>query len=126
MIKSFRDLEAWKKGHELVLKVYKLTENFPSSEKFGIVSQLQRALVSITSNLAEGFSRYYFKDRVRFYYQSRGSASEVENLLIISRDIGYLNPQIVKNLLKELEEIQLIINGLIKKTNEIHESRENL
>jgi len=118
MIKSFRDLEVWKQGHQLVVKIYRITKKFPSEEKFGIVSQIQRAAVSITSNIAEGFSRFYYKDRIRFYYQSRGSISEVENLLLIAQDIGYLDKNTVEELIRDLENINIILNGLINKTLE--------
>lgn len=70
-IKDFTDLNAWKEGHKFVLGIYELTNNFPKDERFGLISQLRRAAVSITSNIAEGFSRYYFKDKVRFYYIAR-------------------------------------------------------
>jgi four helix bundle protein len=59
-IKNFYDLEAWKEGHKLVLDVYKITSDFPNDEKFGIISQLRRAVSSITANIAEGFERYHF------------------------------------------------------------------
>lgn len=122
MIKNFRDLDVWKIGHEFVVKIYKLTEKFPDSERYGIISQIQRAAVSITSNIAEGFSRYYFRDRIRFYYQSRGSASEVENLLLIAKDIGYLKIETLNELLKDTERIIAMLNGLIRKTSEMNEN----
>jgi len=78
-IKDFTNLNAWKEGHRLVLSVYEFTKEFPEDERFGLISQLRRASVSITSNIAEGFARYYFKDKVRFYYMARGSVSEVQN-----------------------------------------------
>ena len=122
MIKSFRDLEAWHNAHQLVIKIYQITKGFPAEERFGLISQLQRAVVSITCNIAEGFSRYYFKDRMRFYYQARGSIGEVENLLLIAKDIGYLKNEIMEGLLDELEKVNTILNGLIKKTNEMTNS----
>ncbi len=71
-IKSFTDLIAWQIGHEIVLKIYKTTENFPSKEMFGLSNQMRRCSVSITSNIAEGFGRYNSKDKNRFYYISQG------------------------------------------------------
>ena len=66
-IKNFYDLDAWKQAHILVVEVYRITENFPKEELYGIVSQLRRAVSSITANIAEGFARYHFKDKIRFY-----------------------------------------------------------
>jgi four helix bundle protein len=69
-IKSFTDLNLWRKGHKLVLIVYKITSSFPKEEIFGLSSQMRRCAVSITSNIAEGFSRESFKDKIRFYYMA--------------------------------------------------------
>jgi four helix bundle protein len=78
-IKNFYDLDAWKKTHKLVLEIYQITKDFPKDEAYGIIGQLRRAASSITANIAEGFSRYHFKDKIRFYYQARGSIAEVQN-----------------------------------------------
>lgn len=77
-IQNFYELNAWKKAHELVLEIYKITKNFPKDELFGIISQLRRAACSIAANIAEGFERYHFNDKIRFYYQARGSVAEVQ------------------------------------------------
>src|SRR3990167_6729613 len=90
-IKNFYDLDAWKQAHILVVEVYRITENFPKEELYGIVSQLRRAVSSITANIAEGFARYHFKDKIRFYYQARGSVAEVQNFLILSKDLNYIS-----------------------------------
>jgi len=90
-IKSFVDLNAWKVSHDLVLEIYKASTKLPKSELFGLVSQIRRAASSITANIAEGWGRYHFADKVRFYYQSRGSNAEVQNFLILSKDLGYLS-----------------------------------
>ncbi|MBI2065744.1 MAG: four helix bundle protein [Candidatus Zambryskibacteria bacterium] len=90
-IRNFTDLRAWQKGHELVLYVYQLTRKFPKDELFALTSQLRRAVISITSNIAEGFSRHSYKEKVNFYHISLGSTTEVENQPIISKDIGYIS-----------------------------------
>jgi len=120
MIKTFQDLDVWQQGHKFVLKIYTLTKKFPTAERFGLVSQLQRAAVSITCNIAEGFSRYYFKDRVRFYYQARGSLSEAQNLVLIAQDVNYISAKTAQELLVESHRVNNILNGLIKKTCEIN------
>ncbi|MBI2065869.1 MAG: four helix bundle protein, partial [Candidatus Zambryskibacteria bacterium] len=90
-IKDFTDLETWRKAHELAIAIYKITEKFPKSEAFGLVSQIQRAAVSITSNIAEGFGRQTIKEKIQFYYQAQGSLTEVKNQLILSKDLDYIS-----------------------------------
>ena len=77
-INNFYDLEAWKISHGLVLEIYKITKSFSKEEMYGITSQIRRAASSITANIAEGFARYHFKDKIRFYYQARASVAEVQ------------------------------------------------
>jgi len=113
-IKNFYDLEVWKKGHQIVLEIYKITKDFPKEEKFGIIDQLRRASSSITANIAEGFARYHFNDKIRFYYQARGSVAEVQNFLLLARDLKYADENICKELIKELSEVYQLINGLIR------------
>ena len=114
IIRNFYDLEAWKKGHKLVLEIYKLTKGFPKEELFGIIAQLRRAASSITANIAEGFERYHFKDKIRFYYQARGSVAEVQNFLLLAKDLEYINFGTCKNLGQKANEVRQIINGLIR------------
>lgn len=115
-IQSFQDLTVWQKAHELVIFVYKTSNEYPESEKYNMVSQLQRAAVSITANISEGFARYHYKDKAKFYYNARGSLAEVENLLILSRDLDYLSKSDCDNLLVRVEEVGKLINGLIRST----------
>lgn len=114
MIKEFYELDAWKKGHELVLEIYKITKDFPKEEKFGITDQLRRAASSTTANIAEGFERYHFNDKIKFYYQSRGSVAEVQNFLLLSRDLEYIDSKKCEELIKETNDIRQLINGLIR------------
>ncbi|MBI4982190.1 MAG: four helix bundle protein [Candidatus Omnitrophica bacterium] len=113
-IKKFEDLEAWQISHKLVLEIYKVTVEFPKEEQYGIVSQLRRAALSVTSNIAEGFSRFHFNDKVKFYYNSRGSLSEVRNCIILAFDLNYLNKDIYFKLLDNSERVLKLINGLIR------------
>lgn len=89
--KDFSELPVYKKSHDLVLLIYKETTKFPSSEKFGVISQLRRSAASITANIAEGFYRRTTKDLIKFLYHSRGSCGEVRYFLILSRDLRYLD-----------------------------------
>jgi len=113
-IKNFYDLEVWQKSHQLVIEIYKITKDFPKEEQFGLTSQLKRAVSSITANIAEGFERYHFNDKKRFYYQARGSLAEVENFLILARDLGLIEHSKYDKLRKQIDEVRRLINGLIK------------
>ncbi len=115
-INNFYDLDAWKIGHKLVLEIYKMTDNFPSSEKYGVVSQLQRASSSVTANIAEGFARYHYKDKIRFYYQARGSVAEVQNFLLLAKDLKYIDIDKCGKLGEQANSVGKLINGLIKST----------
>jgi len=113
-IKDFYQLDAWKESHKLVLLIYQEVKSFPKEEKYGIVDQLRRATSSITANIAEGFGRYHYADKIRFYYQARGSAKEVQNFILLAEDLGYLNREKVKALWEQSKKSEKLINGLIK------------
>ena len=119
-VQNFYHLEAWKKGHSLALEIYKITKKFPRDELFGMVSQLRRASSSITANIAEGFARYHFKDKIRFYYQARGSAAEVHNFLLLAHDLGYIDGITLNKLVALCCEIQRLINGMIRSIERQH------
>ena len=89
-IKDFTDLDAWQEAHKLVLSIYKITNSFPEDEKYGLISQMKRSAVSVTSNIAEGFGRSTKKDKIRFYTIAIGSLYELRNQLITSKDLGFL------------------------------------
>ena len=113
-IKSFTELIAWQKGHELVLAIYKITGEFPTKETFSLVDQMRRAAISITSNIAEGFSRQGLKEKIQFYYMSLGSLTELQNQLLIARDVGYLSKEKFQDLAQRTVEVGKVVNGLIK------------
>lgn len=115
-IKSFTDLNAWKEGHKLVLMVYKATKHFPKDEMFSLINQLRRAAVSITSNIAEGFSRQSYKEKVQFYSTALGSVTEVQNQLMIARDVGYLDEVEFSKIFQQTIVVNKLTNGLIKKS----------
>jgi four helix bundle protein len=118
-IQSFTDLISWQEGHKLVLEIYKSTKGWPSEELFGLVSQIRRAIVSVTSNLAEGFSRSTMKDKSRFYSMALGSLTEAQNQLLIARDLKYLALESFNQLAEQSIMVSKLINGLIKKSNEL-------
>ncbi len=119
-IQSFTDLNTWKEGHQLVLTIYKMTKLFPADEKFGLTNQIQRAAVSITSNIAEGFSRNSNKEKVQFYYIALGSLTEVQNQLLISSDLGYIDSSLFKEVSAKTVIVSKLLNGLIKSVKKKH------
>ncbi|MDD5031903.1 MAG: four helix bundle protein [Patescibacteria group bacterium] len=118
-IHSFTDLNAWKEGHKLILMIYGITKRFPKDELFGLTSQIRRCTVSITSNIAEGFSRQSYKEKIQFYSMALGSVTELQNQLLISRDIGYINKTQFQNIAEQSVKVHKIINGLIKSSKAI-------
>ncbi|KKT41817.1 MAG: hypothetical protein UW30_C0004G0016 [Candidatus Giovannonibacteria bacterium GW2011_GWA2_44_13b] len=90
-MEKFQDLNVWKKAHELVRLTYKLTENFPQKEIFGLVSQMRRAAVSVAANIAEGSKRTSNKDRVHFHTMSAGSLEELKYFFILSCDLKFIS-----------------------------------
>ena len=113
-IKSFTDLIAWKKGHQLVISIYRTTNNFPQKEIFALTNQMCRCAISITSNIAEGFSRKGTKEKIQFYHMSLGSLTELQNQLLIARDIDYLPENEFIKLANQTVEVSKLTNGLIR------------
>ena len=123
LIRKFTDLEVWKYAHELTLSIYEITKKFPHEEMFGLISQIRRASISIESNIAEGFSRYHFKDRLNFYYQARGSLSELQTQLIIACDLAYIKQEQFQRYYDLSQKVLIILSGLIKSTERLVKSK---
>ena len=111
----FEKLEVWKESRSLVKDVYKCTESFPNEEKYGIISQIRRASLSVSANIAEGMSRKTEKDKSRFINQSFSSAIEVINFLVIANDLELLNDELYRNLREQTEKITNQLNSLYNK-----------
>jgi four helix bundle protein len=109
---SFERLDVWTKSRLLTKKVYKLTQNFPDYEKFGMAGQLRRAVISICSNIAEGSSRNSKKDQGHFYNIAFSSLMETLNQLIISNDLDYIDSQSLSETRNEIHSISMMLNGL--------------
>ena len=118
-IKSFTDLHAWQEGHKLVLIIYEITKEFPKEELFGLTNQIRRAVVSITSNIAEGFSRQSYKEKLQFYSMAQGSVTEMQNQLLITKDVAYLNNEKFQEIAKQTIIVHKLITGLIKSCKRI-------
>ena len=115
IMRDFRQYEVWRKAISFTTEIYKLTEMFPSSEKFGLTNQLQRATVSIASNIAEGASRASERDFTHFLEMSLGSSFEVETQLLISKNLNYISDGKYLNVMDELNILQKQLNNFINK-----------
>ena len=113
-MQNFTHLIAWQKSHELVLSIYKILKKLPNEEKFALADQMRRSSVSITSNIAEGFSRNTKKEKVQFYTISKGSLSELQSQLITALDLRYITDIDFKELDSMIEESSKLISGIIK------------
>lgn len=113
-IRTFKDLDAWKEGHKLVLMIYDITKKFPQEEVYGLVSQMRRCAVSTTSNVAEGFSRQSYKEKIQFYSIAQGSLTELQNQLLIAQDVGFVGEDVFRQVDSQTVKVHKIMNGLIK------------
>lgn len=116
IIQSFTDLNVWKEGHKLVIMVYKLTREFPKEETYSLTDQMRRAVSSITANIAEGFGRQTYKDKLQFYYVAQGSLTELKNFILISRDVDYLDTRNFDLLVNQVNVTHQLLQGFIQKT----------
>ena len=114
-IRTYRDLDIWKAAIELVKDIYKLTEQFPKQEMYGLVSQMRRSAVSIPSNVAEGFRRYHNKEYKQFLYTSLGSCAELETQITIAKELDYITKDKEAIILEKLDHICRMISNLLKK-----------
>jgi len=106
--KNFSELIVWQKAHQFVLNIYVLTKGFPREERFGLTSQLRRAAISITANIAEGYSKRGLKDKMKFLNTSQGLLSECKYCLILIRDLKYAS---IEKLEQDLEEVSKLLNS---------------
>ena len=114
-MKDHKDLDVWKQSMVLVEDIYALTKNFPSDEKYGLSSQIKRAVVSVPSNIAEGAGRKGDKEFIQFLYIAMGSLSELETQLILANRLQFTNS--VESYLSQIEKIKKMLFGLIRHVN---------
>lgn len=116
MIKSFTDLDTWKAAHSFRVDVINQTLKFGKEHQYGLTSQLQRAAISVGSNIAEGFGRQGKQEKLQFYRISRGSLTEVQDQFILARDIKLIGDDVFSKLAKESVDVHKLLNGLIRST----------
>jgi len=125
-ITKFTDMVVWQEGHKLVLMVYKMIGNFPKEERYCLSDQTRRAVVSITSCLAEGFTRKSSKEKVQLYKISQGSLAELQNQLLICRDIGLIDNELFSRLANQTVTVYKLLNGLLKATRlKVYEKQDS-
>jgi four helix bundle protein len=116
-IESFEQLTVWQKSIEFCVLIYKNTDNFPSSEQFGLTNQLRRASSSISANIAEGFGRRTKNDKLHFYTIAYGSLLEVKSFLYLAQKLGYLND--ISSLILNTADLQKLLNAFIASTRKM-------
>jgi four helix bundle protein len=123
-INRFSDLTVWQRAHELALETYRLTEKFPRSEQFGIVSQVRRAAASVAANIAEGFGRRTTKELLRCLQISRGELEETRYFFMLSRDLGHIPTTDFENMNDRCESVGQLINALGRSLKEHLQAKE--
>ena len=114
-MQRFTELKVWQRGHALVLAVYRMTVGFPIAERYGLLSQLRRAALSVPTNIAEGSKRVGRQEYARFLNIAEASLAETEYLLMVSRDLGYITPAIANAAFKDVAELARMLHGLREK-----------
>ena len=114
MLKSFKDLSVWQKSYRLCLEIYRITATFPKEEKYGLTSQIRRSVVSIPSNIAEGYGRKTTLDYIRMLYISYGSVCELETQILLAGDLELIEKEEMGPLIKDIAEIERMLKALIK------------
>ena len=112
---NYKDLVVWQKGISVAKAAYELTTNFPKEERFGLVSQMRRAAISIPSNIAEGQARHTTGEFIQFISHAEGSTAELETQVILSIELGFAEAKITKSVFLLLDDIRRMLNGLRRK-----------
>ena len=115
-IKDFEDLEVWQIGKQLAVSTYKVTECFPLNETYGLVNQIRRAAISVPGNVAEGFGRYHYLDRVKFFLNARGSLNELKSHFLVARELGFIDPSLLEPVFDLIETLSIKLNNFISAT----------
>ena len=114
MLKSYKDLKVWQKSYELCLDIYRIAAKFPKEERYGLTSQIRRSVVSIPSNIAEGYGRKTTKDYIRMLYISYGSVCKLETQILLAGDLDLIKKDELGTVKKDIEEIERMLKALIK------------
>ena len=118
IINSYLDLKAWQEARILAKLIYQNLSTFPQYEQYGLCDQMRRSVVSIPSNIAEGFGRSTAKEKNQFFYIAKGSLAELETQLYVAFDVGYINKSKLEELMEQATLTHKILQGLIKANKE--------
>ena len=127
-IREFTDLLAWQAAYRLALLIQRELKTFPSEEKFGITSQIRRSVLSVTANIAEGFGKRTYNEKVHYYYQAHGSLTETKNHLLLAKGYEYVSPESFNAVMDDLGDAHKLLIGLIQSTKKLaaHSRIKNL
>ncbi|MBI4688366.1 MAG: four helix bundle protein [Nitrospirae bacterium] len=114
MLTNYKELKVWQKSYQLCLEVYRVTREFPNEERYGLTSQIRRSVLSIPSNIAEGYGRKTTPDYIRLLYMAYGSSCELETQILLSGDLGYIKAKDFKKLQDDIGEVERMLKALIK------------
>jgi len=114
MLKNYKELVVWQKSYRLCLGIYKITKKYPQGERYGLISKMRRAALSIVSNIAEGYGRKTTKEYIRFLYIAYGSTCELETQLLLSGDLGYLSKESLSEFQAKIGEVERMLKALIR------------
>ena len=120
MLKNYKELKVWQKSYQLCLEIYKITAKFPKDEKFGLTSQVRRAVVSVPSNIAEGYGRKTTADYIKSLYIAYGSNCELETQIMLGGDLGYIDSDILEGIKDDIHEVERMLKALIKSLENKH------
>lgn len=114
MLKNYKELKVWQKSYQLCLEIYRATTEFPKEERFGLTSQIRRAVVSVVSNIAEGYGRKTTAEYIRSIYIAYGSNCELETQMLLSGDLGYIESAKLEGIIEKVQEVERMLKALIK------------
>jgi four helix bundle protein len=120
VLSNYKELKVWQKSYQLCLNIYKITKDFPKEEKYGLISQIRRATVSVPSNIAEGYGRKTTPEYIRFLYMAYGSNCELETQILLSQDLGYVSVEDTIRLQENIREVERMLKALIKSLENKH------
>ncbi len=119
-LKNYKELNVWQKSYKLCLEIYRITAKFPKEERYGLTSQIRRSVVSIPSNIAEGYGRKTTRDYIRMLYISYGSICELETQILLAGDLDLIEKGVLGTLKKDIAESERMLKALIKSLENKH------